>query len=122
MEKAVGKGQLIEELAAKLGKTQVETLGIYNSFVQIIDDHLKKEEAVRLDIGILEVKRGIRKFYAREKGTPVVKGVPAKGRVIEAQSVRVKFRTSRYKRFFADPASVKPIGAKLKEGEEVGDS
>jgi hypothetical protein len=117
-DKTVGKSELIDELSAKLGKSKVECYSIYNSLLEIIDEHLKKQEAVRLDIGTIEVVKSMKKFYAREKGSLLTPGKPATGRVIEGMMVRVKFKTSRYKRYFNDPASIKPIGGRTKEEPE----
>ncbi len=115
--KVVSKSDIVNELSEKLGKSKVECYNIYNSLLGIIDEHLKKEEAVRLDIGTIQVVKSMKKFYAREKGSLLAPGKPAKGKVVEGLMVRVKFRTSRYKRFFQDPNSIKPIGGKMKEGE-----
>ncbi len=111
----VNKTDLVNELSEKLGKPKVECYTIYNTFLSIVDEHLKKEEPVKLDIGTIQVIKGTKKFYAREKGSLMTPGEPAKGHVVEGLSVRVRFKTSRYKRFFVDPTSIKPIGGKVQE-------
>jgi len=114
----VNKNDLIKELSEKIGKPKTECYIYMNAFMQIVDEHLKNLEPVKLDIGTIQVFKGMKKFYAREKGSLLQPGVPAKGKVVEGLMVRVKIKTSRYKRYFVDPTSIKPIGGEKTEESE----
>lgn len=108
-KKVINKNDLIDELSKELNMSKLSSMNIYMTFLNIIDKHLIEGDKIKLDIGTIYLTKKERHYYKRNKGQKIVSGQPINGHVVEGLSVKITFKSSRYKKYFSDPNSIKPI-------------